>query len=343
MSSTGQIPEQWVDEIVKGLADKHIFPRLSLDDLEEGVCLSLGEIQKLPFAKDLLKIFSDAHLKASLGYNQSSNSISVLCTVPADDPPVHNAQSLLVWTMLHLLHGKQGLFESMFREKVHGKMSACNTDIAQVTSVYRGCSKGIQEEDMLLANRCLMHFMDCTHLAIIGKKISCHLGRLTLTFDTVERKMKRRKDGAVFTDHHMRPLEYSPAYTQLSAFDATTKAMSDELYKQRRAELVEAMVEDLWRIAEQRHYMVAPSLREVVTRALRDYFSGGIESDGCGFEAKGRCLDLYFYGAAGIGKSSFVRIFGDGVRTVIQRCIIRTLLLSFNRSSVQLKYFFLSI
>ena len=213
----GEEREEAISEIVKKvcgcLSVGDLFPPIEIEEVLEN-STSISDIMKEPSIVTLLKIFSDADLSPTLGYNAGSHSLTLLLSIPMSTPPLSLSRAmddrgLFVWVMLHLFADCQREIETEYAKSAATPSSSPSLSTS---------SSSPSPSPVLLANRCLHHFFSLSGVCILRRHLSHSHNRLTLSLDTCTLGMKT-KDGTLVSDRRQPLFAYIPSYVYLSSYD----------------------------------------------------------------------------------------------------------------------------
>lgn len=327
-SSATSTIEAGVGAAVAGGAAK-LFPTVNLSGVtREGSTLTLQRVQRDPGIKQLCTIFSSVGLAPRLGYNMGSLDITLTLTIPVlgvTALPTSSAAAI-VWMMLGLFFEHASWLESKWRSSLPPPSTPTRrSEAAAAPTPTSGKGKGRRPDgrEHLLANQCLMFFLEQTGVAVVTKRANFRLGHMTIGIEAASRGVIRVKDGQRFTDRDNTPFKYSPSYKYLSGFCPELGHCSEPAFEVQQQLLVNQMLDEFWTIVGNYRYFPDEILKDEVTRMLAQYFSAGLQGEAEGFShgSSHQPLSIYLHGRAGIGKSQFVKVFTSSLRVLLRRYV----------------------
>lgn len=284
------------DLLVKGLSDASLFPKINWN-----VCASCNSYQRamtLPPIREMTRLLEEARLKPRVGFNQGTGEISFLVALPPDEKFLETPRQAVLLCMLGVLRS-QAIIESLHS-------AAALTEGGSVE---------------VMSNRCLQLLMEQAGVAVIQRQLYMVNRTMRLVFESSSRGVKRALDGSLVTDSNADPFWFSPSYNYLSGYDPASDSFCVERLEQQTEELLDSMVAEFWSIVESLNYFPDRVMRGTVTKELRDFVLTGVKGQSRRFRPQSKRLMLYLQGTAGIGKSSFVRVFCAALQRLLRKRI----------------------
>lgn len=282
-SQTGRLYNN-LSLVEKGLSDQSLFPRVDIRS-----AMALGTFARVKASKqvaDLVRIFADAELETSVGFNVGTCEISLTVPLPEGGGDVTTSNQAVLWGMLGVLPHQEEL-EAM------------------------SAAWGSEASSQLLSNRCLEAFGQGTGAGVNVAKLCWRTRTIRLVLG-VFRDLQRGicKKGL---------FKYSPSYITLSGLQLSSHEDIEEVLAAEKKSLVAKMVEDTWTKLEEYPYIVGDEIRATLQARLLDYFDSGIKDQRDGFEpSPSHPLSFFLHGPAGAGKSTFVLALAAALQSVIR-------------------------
>jgi hypothetical protein len=320
---------------------KRVWPLSSLQRLlaEPAIAMLLGWLR------------NDARLACDVGCNAGTGAVSVVIELPDAALNAAVEKSLLlrrkedaspamlrcaaIWMMLGLMPQQCAIEREHAAAAVQQQQQSASSESKSEGKAQKQQLVELQKQrdaadehaaatlcaasvTAVLANRCLLRFMQQTHVAIAALHFDVQQRTLRITLDTAVRGLRRISDGVPFKDDMTTPYLYAPCYAALWDDADARRGAHLARFAAKRAALVNVAIADFWAILRRRQYIADGTLKAAVTTSLRAFLSGGMRQGAAVFRPRD-VVKLYLYGGPGIGKSAFVAVCSYALRILISR------------------------